>query len=82
MPSGNRFDVPVVMVSVQNDLAKALGAGERWITIKPHGDGAKGVPVLIRENPDGTRRSTRSSMSITYTSNAPAPSRLLSSCRL
>lgn len=34
-------------------LAKALGPGERWITV--HAPGAeKGVPVLITEHPDGT----------------------------
>lgn len=30
--------------------------GDRWITIHPHGDDEKGVPVLIRPNPDGTHR--------------------------
>lgn len=29
-------------------------AGSRWITIHPHGEGEKGVPVLIRDNGDGT----------------------------
>lgn len=33
---------------------KALGPGERWITAHPHGEGTKGVPILIREHPDGT----------------------------
>lgn len=30
-----------------------LGPGEKWITIHPHGEGSKGVPVIIREHPDG-----------------------------
>lgn len=30
--------------------------GDRWITIHPHGDDEKGVPVLIRKNADGTHR--------------------------
>lgn len=29
-------------------------AGEHWITVHPHGDQEKGVPVLVRENKDGT----------------------------
>ncbi|MCD8487957.1 MAG: SNF2-related protein [Desertifilum sp.] len=28
--------------------------GTRWITIHPHGDDSKGIPILIRENPDGS----------------------------
>lgn len=28
--------------------------GERWITVHPHGEEGTGVPVLIRENRDGT----------------------------
>lgn len=39
--------IPLIMM-------KALGPGERWITVKPHGPDAKGQPVLIRENPDGS----------------------------
>lgn len=35
-------------------ILKALGPGERWITVHPHGKEHKGQPVLIRENPDGT----------------------------
>lgn len=35
-------------------LLKALGPGERWITVRPGGEGTKGQPVLIRENPDGS----------------------------
>lgn len=35
---------------------KALGAGERWITVKPHGADEKGVPVLIKEQPDGSAK--------------------------
>lgn len=29
-------------------------AGEHWITVHPHGDDEKGIPVLVRENKDGT----------------------------
>ncbi|WP_198376249.1 hypothetical protein [Neoroseomonas rubea] len=32
---------------------KALGPGERWITVHPHGKDQKGVPVLIRPAGDG-----------------------------
>lgn len=35
-------------------LEKAIEAGERWITVHPNGDGGKGVPLLIKEHPDGT----------------------------
>lgn len=35
-------------------FAKALGPGERWITVRPHGPDTKGQPVLIRDNPDGS----------------------------
>lgn len=35
-------------------LEKALEAGERWITVHPNGDNGKGVPLLIKEHPDGT----------------------------
>jgi hypothetical protein len=31
-----------------------LTGNERWITVHPHGDDEPGVPVLIKENPDGT----------------------------
>jgi len=34
----------------------ALKAGQRWITVHPHGPGEKGVPILIQENPDGSHR--------------------------
>lgn len=33
---------------------KALGPSEHWITLHPNGKDAKGVPVLIRDNPDGS----------------------------
>lgn len=38
------------------DLRKALGPGERWISVHPGGPGSKGVPVLIQEHPDGSAR--------------------------
>jgi hypothetical protein len=34
-------------------LLKALGEGERWITVRPHGPGTEGQPVLIKPSPDG-----------------------------
>ena len=37
-------------------LRKAEAAGDRWITVHPNGDDEKGVPVLVRANPDGTHR--------------------------
>mgnify|MGYP001559157058 FL=1 len=38
------------------DIAKsrALGAGERWITVHPNGEDEPGVPVIIKEHADGT----------------------------
>ena len=33
---------------------KALSPGERWITVHPNGNDAKGTPILIRENTDGS----------------------------
>jgi len=37
-------------------LAKALGPGERWITVHPNGPDAKGQPVLIQPQPDGSAK--------------------------
>lgn len=34
--------------------AVALKEGEHWITAHPHGDDQPGVPILIKDNPDGT----------------------------
>jgi hypothetical protein len=31
-----------------------LPPGSRWITVHPHGDDGKGVPLLIQEHPDGS----------------------------
>jgi hypothetical protein len=33
---------------------KALGAGERWITVHPNGRDEKGVPIMIRETAHGS----------------------------
>jgi hypothetical protein len=33
---------------------KALGAGERWITVHPNGRGENGVPIMIRETTHGS----------------------------
>ena len=56
LPSGQRYfvlpgdytwaDAPL--------LAKALGPGERWITVHPNGHDEKGVPVLIKETTRGS----------------------------
>lgn len=35
-------------------LRKALGAGERWITIHPHGPDEKGQPILVKPAADGS----------------------------
>lgn len=37
-------------------LCKALGPGERWITVHPHGPDEKGQPLLIKEQPDGSAK--------------------------
>ncbi|HKT52846.1 MAG TPA: hypothetical protein VJP88_00225, partial [Caulobacteraceae bacterium] len=37
-------------------LTKALQAGERWITVKPHGPDEKGQPVLVQEQKDGSMK--------------------------
>lgn len=36
--------------------AAALPPGARWITVRPHGPGTEGQPVLIQPNPDGSAR--------------------------
>lgn len=46
----------VVEDPAEGELAKALKAGQRWITVHPHGGGSTGVPVLIQEHPDGSAR--------------------------
>ncbi len=38
------------------DLVKALGPGERWITVRSHGDAEKGTPILIKQQPDGSAK--------------------------
>lgn len=51
-PMGTSVDMPD-----EEPLHKAaLKAGQRWITVHPHGPGEKGVPILIQENPDGSHR--------------------------
>lgn len=43
------------LLDVVKDAEAAAGAGvEHWITIHPNGDEAKGQPVLVRNNSDGT----------------------------
>ena len=40
--------------SLEGTLNKALGSGQRWITVKPHGPNEKGVPVLVQETKSGS----------------------------
>lgn len=35
-------------------MVKSIPEGARWITIRPHGPGSDGQPVLIQPNPDGS----------------------------
>lgn len=49
-----RFPIGIGMQRLRK--APAHGPGERWITVHPRGDDAKGVAVLITENKDGTHR--------------------------
>jgi hypothetical protein len=39
---------------VAGGKAKAAPAGTRWITVHPNGDDSKGVPVMIKEDGNGT----------------------------
>lgn len=43
-------------VEALEKAAKPLKAGQRWITVHPHGDDEKGVPVLIEQTPDKSWR--------------------------
>jgi superfamily II DNA or RNA helicase len=45
-----------ILLLTGTSLAKALAAGERWITVHPHGQDEKGQPVLIQEQKDGTAK--------------------------
>lgn len=48
---------PLILFFKPHPLLKAsLGPGEHWVTLRPHGPGTKGVPVLIRDQPDGSAR--------------------------
>lgn len=46
---------PILFITAA-PLLKALQAGERWITVHPHGKDEKGTPVLIQPQPDGTAK--------------------------
>ena len=46
---------PVLFLSAAA-LAKALQAGERWVTVHPNGPGSKGQPILIQEQADGSAK--------------------------
>lgn len=57
LPSGNEYRLGQHQYRWRVDslLVKALGAGERWITVRPGGNkDAKGVPVLVRETHTGS----------------------------
>lgn len=57
LPSGNEYQLNQGQYrwQVSNLLLKALGSGERWITVHPSGNkDAKGVPVLVRESQTGS----------------------------
>lgn len=45
-----------VWITADMDMAKAgdVPAGARWLTVHPHGDGSKGVPVLVQEQKHGS----------------------------
>jgi hypothetical protein len=45
-----------VLAVRNNDLIKAIPPGARWVTVHPNGRDAKGQPVLIQEEPDGSAR--------------------------
>lgn len=52
-------NVPVVAFKYLRSffgLVKSLGPSERWITVHPNGRDEKGVPVLIRQAPDGSAK--------------------------
>lgn len=40
----------------EDSLAKALEAGERWITVHPNGPDAKGQPILVQPQKDGSMK--------------------------
>jgi len=50
-PLGKVF--PHYEFTVEKEVAAAQGT-EHWITVHPHGENEKGIPVLVRENGDGT----------------------------
>lgn len=39
---------------IKADTSEPVPAGARWITVHPHGDGSKGVPVLVQETQHGS----------------------------
>jgi hypothetical protein len=61
IPGGGPGDVIKIgdilsLIKNGGTLAKALAAGERWITVHPNGPGTDGQPVLIRQMPDGAAK--------------------------
>jgi superfamily II DNA or RNA helicase len=44
------------LLLISTTLAKALQAGERWVTVHPHGPDSKGQPILIQEQKDGSAK--------------------------
>ena len=59
-PAGATMDVGDLLAHVNDGgtlrKAKALGAGERWITVHPNGPAEKGTPILIKIQPDGSAK--------------------------
>ncbi|HET8550869.1 MAG TPA: helicase-related protein [Gammaproteobacteria bacterium] len=47
---------PVTNVSAPRFFFKSIPAGARWITVHPNGSDAKGQPVLVQEDKNGTYR--------------------------
>jgi hypothetical protein len=58
-PASSEEDRPIEAVANMARLfsmLKALGPGERWITVHPHGPSEKGQPLLIKEQSDGSAK--------------------------
>jgi hypothetical protein len=54
-PNGHSYTLQAGEYSfADNLLIKALEPGQRWITVRPHGDDSKGIPVLVQEHKPGS----------------------------
>jgi superfamily II DNA or RNA helicase len=47
---------PRVILFASTAMLKATAAGERWVTVHPHGPDSKGQPILIQPQPDGSAK--------------------------